>query len=516
MFCPVHEITGRRELASSISGRCDDTAECRLAHRAVGVSAVGLARERHVKRILIIAVLLLLAATGCTASPEKQGGAPRSSEPFIFRVLATGLADPWEITWGPDGFLWVTEKMGKKVTRVNPSDGSKTTVITIADVYTSESQDGLLGMAFQPNFLKGNNGVHLAYTYDADPGAAVDRRTKIVHYTYDPAAQVLSRPIDLITGLPASTDHTSGRLLIGPDQKLYYAIGDQGNNQFERFCNPIRAQDLPTADDVGARNWATYVGKILRLNLDGSIPSDNPVIKGVRSHVYSYGHRNPQGLVFGTGSRLFSAEHGPKADDELNLIQAERNYGWPYVSGFKDDQAYTDANWSASTTPPCASLRYNSFTIPPSVPQQRETAWSRPDYVEPLKTLYTVSNGYNFQDPACGDQSYICWPSIAPSSMDFVPADKGGFDGWRNSLLVTSLKNGALYCLRLTQDGGSVQGDITQFFKTTNRYRDLALSPDNRTVYIATDSTGRAGPKFGPPTEKLDNPGAILEFTFVG
>jgi hypothetical protein len=100
--------------------------------------------------------------------------------------------------------------------------------------------------------------------------------------------------------------------------------------------------------------------------------------------------------------------------------------------------------------------------------------------------------------------------------MDYVPADKGGFDGWRNSLLVTSLKNGALYCLPLTQDGGSVQGDITQFFKTTNRYRDLTLSPDDRTVYIATDSTGQAGPKFGPPTEKLDNPGSILEFTFVG
>jgi hypothetical protein len=81
---------------------------------------------------------------------------------------------------------------------------------------------------------------------------------------------------------------------------------------------------------------------------------------------------------------------------------------------------------------------------------------------------------------------------------------------------VTSLKNGALYCLRLTQDGGSVQGDITQFFKTTNRYRDLALSPDYRTVYIATDTNGLAGPKFGPPTENLANPGAILAFTFTG
>jgi PQQ-dependent dehydrogenase (s-GDH family) len=470
-----------------------------------------------VKRLLAMTILLALSVTGCASSPRGEPpGKDRWGEPFTFRVLTTGLVEPWEITWGPDGFLWVTEKMGKKVTRVNPADGSKQTVISVADVYASESQDGLLGMAFQADFLKGNNDVYLAYTYDADPGQTVERRAKIARYTYDPAAQTLNQPVDLITDLPASTDHNSGRLLVGPDQKLYYSIGDQGNNQFQRFCNPIRAQDLPTVEDVGARNWETYVGKVLRLNTDGSIPPDNPVIGGARSHIYSYGHRNPQGMVFGPGGRLFVAEHGPKSDDEINLVQAGKNYGWPHVSGFKDDQSYTYANWSASTTPPCASLRYNNFAIPPSVVQSREIAWSSPDYVEPMKTLYTVSNGYNFRDLACGEQSYICWPSIAPSSIDYVPAGDSGFAGWRNSLLVTSLKNGSLYSLRLTEDGGWVQGDITQFFKTTNRYRDLALSPDGRTAYIATDTVGRAGPKFGPPTEKLDNPGAILEFTFVG
>lgn len=471
------------------------------------------------KRFLAIVILIVLSTAGCMTAPEKPlGEGPRPSEPFRFRVLATGLADPWEITWGPDDFLWVTERSAKAVTRVNPADGTKTTVLTIADAYTSQSQDGLLGMAFQSNFGKGdgNNDVYLAYTYDVSPNGAVDRRTKIVRYTYDPAAQALNNPADLIAGLPASSDHNSGRLLLGPDQKLYYSIGDQGNNQFERFCNPIRAQDLPIADDVEVRNWATYVGKILRLNPDGGIPSDNPVINGVRSHIYSYGHRNPQGLVFGSERRLFSAEHGPKADDEINLIQPGRNYGWPFVSGFKDDQAYVYANWSASSTPPCSTLRFDNYASPSSVPLLRETEWSSPDYVEPLKTLYTVPNGHNFQDPACGEQSYICWPSIAPSSMDFVPPDKGGFEQWRNSLLVTSLKNGALYGLRLTEDGGSVQGDVTQFFKTTNRYRDLALSPDYRTVYIVTDSGGRAGPQSGPPTEKLDNPGAILEFTVAG
>jgi PQQ-dependent dehydrogenase (s-GDH family) len=459
--------------------------------------------------------LLALLVAGCAATQQQPPGAAPAGEAFTFRVLTTGLADPYEITMGPDGFLWVTEKMGKRVTRVNPADGSKNTVATIAEVYATESQDGLLGMAFQRNFLHGSTDVYLAYTYDADPGPPIDRRAKIVRFSYDPAAQTLSQPTDLITGLPASTDHNSARLLVGPDQKLYYSIGDQGNNQFQRFCNPIRAQDLPTIDDVRTRNWATYVGKVLRLNLDGSIPADNPVIRGVRSHVYSYGHRNPQGLVFGPGGRLFSAEHGPKSDDEINLIQAGRNYGWPYVAGFRDDKSYVYANWSASVNPPCAELHYDNIVIPPSVPQQRETDWNSPDYTEPLKTFHTVPNGYNFQDPACGNQAYICWPSIAPSSIDYVPAGQG-FPDWRTSLLMTSLKKGALYCMRLTQDGSSVQGELTEFFKTTNRYRDLALSPDYRTVYIATDSTGLTGPKFGPPTEKLANPGAILVFTYPG
>ena len=189
-----------------------------------------------------------------------------------------------------------------------------------------------------------------------------------------------------------------------------------------------------------------------------------------------------------------------------------KNYGWPYVAGFKDDQDYVYANWSASTVP-CASLHYDDFTTPPSVPRREETSWSSPDYVDPLKTLYTVPNGYNFQDPTCGDQPYVCWPSIAPSSVVYLPADTSIFEGWRNSLLVTSLKNGAVYCLQLTGDGGSIQGDVTQYFKTVNRYRALTLSPDHRKVYIITDTNGLVASKAGFPVAHLTNPGAILEFS---
>jgi PQQ-dependent dehydrogenase (s-GDH family) len=443
-------------------------------------------------------------------------------ETFVSRVLATGLNYPWEITWGPDGYLWITERGAKRVIRVQPSDGSQSTVATINDAVSFDSgQDGVLGMALHPGLLKGtgNNYVYLVSTYDADPSPnARDRRARIQRYTYDPQSHTMGSPVDLITNLPASNDHNSGRLAFGPDQKLYYTIGDQGHNQFDNCCLPIRAQDLPTAAEVAARDWSTYQGKVLRLNLDGSIPADNPTLRGVKSHIFSYGHRNAQGLVFGPGGRLYACEHGPKTDDEVNLIQAGKNYGWPNIAGYKDDRAYVYANWSASQGVPCRSLTYSDFVIPPSVPQQKESAWSHPDFMPPLKTFGTVDNGYNFQDPACAERDlwYICWPTVAPSSIDSYTASRNGIPGWANSLLVTSLKRGVVFRLKLSSDGKSSPGEPIPYFKTTNRYRDIAIGPDQKTFYVITDTAGdTSGPTRGH-TSKLDNPGAIIEYRYTG
>ena len=99
----------------------------------------------------------------------------------------------------------------------------------------------------------------------------------------------------MLDNLPAGNDHISGRLVFGRDQKLYLTIGDQGYNQLALYCSPIHAQELPTSADVRAKSFQKYEGKILRVNLDGSVPADNPTLGGVRSHVYSYGHRNAQG-----------------------------------------------------------------------------------------------------------------------------------------------------------------------------------------------------------------------------
>ncbi len=222
-------------------------------------------------------------------------------EPFNFRVVTTGLKFPWAITYGPDGFIWVTERVAKRVTRVDPITGIKTVALTISEAYQSGGQDGLMGMALHPQLLRGTGKdfVYVAYTYDADPAAGVKRRSKIRRYTYNPGTQTLGSPSDLIKNLPASNDHNSGRLKIGTDLRLYYTIGDLGANQYKNKCNRIRSQEVPSAGQVSTKDWTTYQGKILRLNLDGSIPSANPLFSGVRSHIYTRGHRNAQGIVFG-------------------------------------------------------------------------------------------------------------------------------------------------------------------------------------------------------------------------
>jgi PQQ-dependent dehydrogenase (s-GDH family) len=452
------------------------------------------------------------------ASTADAGGATHDAglvEPtFTKRVVTSGLSGPWEITWGPDGRLWISERSGKRILRVNPANGSRSTALTLADAYQASGQDGVLGLALHPRLLKDEDldYVYVAYTYDADAGNDVDRRAKIVRFRYDSQNETLGSPLELISGLSASVEHNSGRLVFGPDNRLYYTLGDQGHNQFDNTCLPVHAQDLPTQSDVDGENWAQYQGKVLRIALDGSIPSDNPVLAGVRSHVYTYGHRNAQGIVFGPDGKLYASEQGPKTDDEVNLIVAGKNYGWPHVAGFRDDKAYVYGNWSAASPEPCSSFSYSDYDIPSAVPLQRESEWSHPDFVPPLKTFYTVDNGFDFTDPACAGNEFICWPTIAPSSIDLYRSGQSGVPTWGNSLLVTSLKEGTVFRLRLSDDGLTTVGEPSPLFKTTNRYRDLAIAPDRRTFYVVTDSDGAtSGPSTGS-TVNLENRGAILEF----
>lgn len=415
------------------------------------------------------AILAILVVAGCgTPVPVEAETRPR--------VVVRGLGNPFEIIYGPDGMLWATEKSGRRVLRIDPAGGTVSVAGTITEATsTARGQDGLLGMALRlPD-------VYLAYSYGA--------KVKIARYAYDAATGRLGARTDLVTGLPSSPDHASGRLLIGPDDKLYYTIGDQGNNQFGRACLPNRAQDPRILE-----------GKVLRINLDGSVPADNPF----GTYVYSYGHRNPQGLVFARG-RLYSSEQGPKTDDEINWIRPGRDYGWPRVAGYADGKAYVYANWSASA----ACRQYSDFVIPPSVPVLAEA--EVPHFAPPLRTFYTVADGFDFQDRRCGSDHNICWPTLAPANLDFYPHT--AIPGWRDSLLMASLKGGAVYRMPLSADGTAV-GTAVPELRTVNRYRDTAISPDGRSVFVATDAAGSTRGLDGRPTSRLAHPGAILEFRY--
>jgi PQQ-dependent dehydrogenase (s-GDH family) len=428
---------------------------------------------------------------------------------FGSRVLSSGLSNPWAMQFGPDEMLWVTERTSGEVTRIDPVSGAQQVLLALEDVYTGPQHEGLLGIALHPELLEdtGNDFVFIAYTVNNGTAEEPDPAARIVRYRYDPNLQQLTEPSVVIDGLPAWNDHNAGRVVIGPDGKLYYSIGEQGANFGRNQERPNLALALPTQEEVEAGDWRTYSGKILRLELDGSIPDDNPEIEGVRSHVYSYGHRNPQGLGFGADGILYEAEHGPASDDELNIIKAGGNYGWPWVAGYIDDQAYLYVNWSEA--PEGTNLSANP--PPDTVPQFPETAFEG-DMVEPIATYWTVEDDYPIGE-ICG---YICDPTIAPSSLLYYEAGADGIAEWDNSILLPTLKHGTLYVQPLSDDGTEADGAPVAWLSTQNRYRDVVVSPDGRTVFIATDAFGSAAQKFGEGlnTSILHNPGSILMFTY--
>lgn len=474
---------------------------------------------------------VLTCAFLCLTSPvwaqDTPAAAVDGTVPFSESLLISDLKAPWELTWGPDDMLWVTERTAGRITRVNPGDGSKQTAIEIAGFVTIGGQDGLLGLALDPDLLKGKGRdfVYTAYTYNdatrpavrtvTDPDSPyLHLYTKIIRLTFDAATGGLSDPVTVIDGLPAGADHNSGRMKIGPDGKLYYTIGDQGNDQLANYCLPILAQRVPTADEMAAKDYFAYQGKSLRLNLDGSIPDDNPALGGVRSHIFTYGHRNMQGIDFGPDGTLYAAEQGPKTDDEVNILGPGGNFGWPHVAGFRDDMAYQYARW-ADASVPCDTIDFSDLDIDPAVPRQDESAWTG-EFTPPLATLFTVPTGWNFTDPACEGGYFVCWPTVAASSIEAYRPAVNGIPGFDNALLVTTLKRGSIYRIPLSADGLTRSGPIERYFHTQNRYRDTAISPDHRTIYVATDAGSVTGALSGGVTDQLANRGAILAFTYSG
>lgn len=221
--------------------------------------------------------------------------------PEAISIFAQNLQTPWEIAFLPDGRALVTERPG--MLTLLGEDGVR---IPIIDVY-ERSESGLLGLASHPDFEE-NHWLYLYLTYEDSSGMM----NRVERYLFD--GTNLTDRFVIIDKIPGAPNHDGGRIEFGPDELLYITTGDAGNSS--------------SAQDVNSLS-----GKILRLQDDGSIPEDNPF----GNAVYSYGHRNPQGLAWDEQGRLWSTEHGPSGlgsgYDELNLIQPGGNYGWPEIQG---------------------------------------------------------------------------------------------------------------------------------------------------------------------------------------
>ena len=252
-------------------------------------------------------------------------------------TVADNLKIPWELVFAPDGRIFFTERDGNLWVIENESMGL---VATFPASHTSEG--GLLGLALDPEFEK-NNFLYLYQTYF---GFEL-HHNKVVRYTVS-NNQLTDEQI-LIDKIPGALWHDGGRIKFGPDEKIYITTGDATNANLSQKIDSL-------------------AGKILRINADGTIPSDNPFES---SPVFSYGHRNPQGIDWNENGILVSSEHGPSgekgyAHDEINVIEPGKNYGWPVIVGDSNNLKYTnpilhsgDVTWA-----PSGLLYYDSDKIP--------------------------------------------------------------------------------------------------------------------------------------------------------
>lgn len=218
-------------------------------------------------------------------------------------VVAQNLEIPWAVAFLPDGNMLVTERPGR-VQRVTQAGAVELVAQVEGVLHIGEG--GLLGLALHPDFGE-NNWIYLYLTYSSNGNNTLNR---VVRYSY--AATGLSERRVIIDEIPGARNHNGGRIAFGPDGYLYITTGDAGE--------PSLSQDTES-----------LAGKILRVTDTGEPAPGNPF----GTEVYSYGHRNPQGLTWRDGE-LWATEHGPRAQDELNLVQAGQNYGWPQITGTQE------------------------------------------------------------------------------------------------------------------------------------------------------------------------------------
>ncbi|MFB8343025.1 PQQ-dependent sugar dehydrogenase [Brucella cytisi] len=364
--------------------------------------------------VLAASMVALLVPDVSAESINAGGRKAEASAPFT----ATSVAEfdtPWAIAFLPDGRLLLTEKGGKIF--IVTQSGDKTAVDGVPEVAFS-GQNGLLDIAPAPDFEKGK-AVYFSYNEPAKNGSSVVL-VRAVLDEGDGKAALQDKTTIWKQDAAARGGQPGGIIAFEPDGKhLFLSVGDR--------MLPATAQD----DEAP-------MGKILRMNLDGSVPKDNPHADagGVRALTWSTGHRNPYGLAFGPDGKLWEHEMGPRGGDEFNLIKPGLNYGWPVVSN--------GDNYSGRPIP-----RHST----------------RPEFEPPL----------------------VYWtPVIAPAGLAFYEGDM--FPEWRGSALIGGLSVMSLVRVVIDKDG---KADEAERFEMENRVRDVAVGPDGAIWLIEDDNPGR-------------------------
>jgi aldose sugar dehydrogenase len=362
-------------------------------------------------------------APAAEASPVQAVSPISTAQGFKQTTIAQGLERPWGMAWLPDGSMLISEKPGRL--RLLKNGVLEPTPIAGVPEVMSSGQGGLMDVSIHPRFAE-NQFVYLTYS----AGTADANQTRIARARFDGKALQDLRVIFEVSQIKSGTQHFGSRIQWLPDGTMLVAIGDGGNPPVQLEGDLIRKQ---------AQNLRSRLGKIVRLNDDGSIPRDNPFATNANADpaVWSYGHRNIQGIAFDPGTnRVWVTEHGARGGDELNLAEAGKNFGWPIVT---HSQEYTGGEIS----------------------QER----SRPGMVDP-KVVWT--------------------PATAPSGLAFYTGDR--FPAWRGNLFAGGLVSQDVRRIELDA-AGNVRSQ--EEISIGQRVRDVRQGPDGLLYVLTDESNGK-------------------------
>ncbi len=337
---------------------------------------------------------------------------------FDLEIVAEGLEHPWAVEPLPGGDLLVTEKPGRL--RIVSADGEIGEPITGTPEVHAEGQGGLLDVALSPAF-DSDRTIFMSYAQPRDGGNG----TAVARAVLSEDRQSLENVEVIFQAMPTYDGdlHFGSRLAFGPDEMLYITTGDRS--------------DAPMREH--AQRLDSHLGKILRIQPDGSVPNDNPFVDeaDAQPEIWSLGHRNIQAAAFDQQGRLWEVEHGTRGGDELNLIEKGENYGWPLA-------AY--------------GIEYSGDPLPGT------TALPDSNFVQPV---------------------YYWDPVIAPSGAEFYSGD--AFPDWRGSLFIGALREARL--VRLSIEDERVTGEEHLLTERGRRIRDVRQGPDGA-LYLVTDHEG--------------------------